>query len=32
VALDGQSNWIEGAMLLAVYVIFGLALLWWPAL
>lgn len=31
VAIDGQSNWIEGVMLLAVYVLFALAVLWWPA-
>ena len=31
VAIDGQSNWIEGVMLLAVYVIFALAIVWWPA-
>jgi Ca2+:H+ antiporter len=31
VAMDGQSSWIEGVMLLAVYVLEAVALLWWPA-
>jgi Ca2+:H+ antiporter len=31
VALDGESNWLEGAMLLAVYLLTALAFLWWPA-
>jgi Ca2+:H+ antiporter len=30
VSLDGESNWLEGAMLLAVYVIIGLAFFWLP--
>lgn len=30
VALDGESVWIEGAMLLAVYVIIALAFFWLP--
>ncbi len=30
VALDGESNWLEGAMLLAVYVILGLAFFFLP--
>lgn len=30
VALDGESNWLEGAMLLAVYVIIGLAFFFLP--
>ena len=25
VALDGESNWLEGAMLLAVYAVLGVA-------
>ncbi len=31
VSLDGESNWLEGAMLLAVYVIIALAFFWLPA-
>jgi Ca2+:H+ antiporter len=30
VSLDGESNWLEGAMLLAVYAIIGLAFFWLP--
>lgn len=30
VAHDGRSNWLEGAMLVAVYAIFALAFFWWP--
>jgi Ca2+:H+ antiporter len=30
-ALDGESNWLEGVMLMAVYLLMGLAFLWWPA-
>jgi Ca2+:H+ antiporter len=30
VSLDGESNWLEGAMLLAIYVIIGLAFFWLP--
>ncbi len=30
VSLDGESNWLEGAMLLAVYVIIALAFFWLP--
>jgi Ca2+:H+ antiporter len=30
VALDGESNWLEGAMLLVVYVILGLAFFFLP--
>jgi len=30
VALDGESNWLEGAMLLAVYLLIALACFWWP--
>jgi Ca2+:H+ antiporter len=30
VALDGESNWLEGVMLLAVYLLFALAFWWWP--
>jgi Ca2+:H+ antiporter len=29
-SLDGESNWLEGAMLLAVYLIIGLAFFWLP--
>ncbi len=32
VAADGQSNWLEGAQLLTVYVILALAFLYAPAL
>ena len=31
VSLDGESNWLEGAMLLAIYIIIALAFLWLPA-
>jgi len=31
VAADGESNWLEGAMLLAVYLIIGLAFFFLPA-
>lgn len=31
VAADGESNWLEGAELLAVYLILGLAFFLWPA-
>ncbi|MFN2186465.1 MAG: calcium/proton exchanger [Anaerolineae bacterium] len=31
VSLDGESNWLEGAMLLAIYVIIALAFFWLPA-
>lgn len=31
IALDGESNWLEGAMLLAVYLIVGLAFFFLPA-
>lgn len=31
IALDGKSNWLEGAMLLAVYAILGLAFFFLPA-
>jgi Ca2+:H+ antiporter len=31
VALDGESNWLEGAMLLALYFIIGLAFYYLPA-
>jgi Ca2+:H+ antiporter len=30
VSLDGESHWLEGAMLLAVYVIIALAFFWLP--
>jgi Ca2+:H+ antiporter len=30
VSLDGESNWLEGSMLLAIYVIIGLAFFWLP--
>lgn len=30
VSLDGESNWLEGAMLLALYAIIGLAFFWLP--
>lgn len=30
VVQDGESNWLEGAMLLTVYVIMGLAFFWLP--
>lgn len=30
VSLDGESNWLEGAMLIAVYLLIGLAFYWWP--
>ena len=31
IAVDGRSNWLEGAMLLAVYVILALAFFFLPA-
>ncbi len=31
VSLDGESNWLEGSMLLAIYVIIALAFFWLPA-
>jgi Ca2+:H+ antiporter len=31
VSLDGESNWLEGAMLLTIYVIIGLGFFWLPA-
>ena len=31
IALDGESNWLEGAMLLAVYIIIALAFFYLPA-
>jgi Ca2+:H+ antiporter len=31
VSLDGESNWLEGSMLLAVYVIIALAFFWLPS-
>jgi len=31
VAADGESNWLEGAALLVVYVIFGLAFFIFPS-
>jgi Ca2+:H+ antiporter len=30
VSLDGESNWLEGAMLLAVYIVIALAFFWLP--
>jgi Ca2+:H+ antiporter len=30
VSLDGESNWLEGAMLLAIYLIIALAFFWLP--
>jgi Ca2+:H+ antiporter len=30
IALDGESNWLEGAQLLAVYLIIGLAFFFLP--
>jgi Ca2+:H+ antiporter len=30
VSLDGESNWLEGAMLLAIYIIIALAFFWLP--
>ena len=30
VAVDGQSNWLEGVMLLAIYILLGLAFFYWP--
>jgi Ca2+:H+ antiporter len=30
VSLDGESNWLEGAMLLAIYVIIALGFFWLP--
>jgi Ca2+:H+ antiporter len=31
VALDGESNWLEGAQLLVVYAIIGMAFFFLPA-
>jgi Ca2+:H+ antiporter len=31
VALDGESNWLEGVLLLAVYVIFSIGFYFLPA-
>ena len=31
VSLDGESNWLEGSMLLAIYVIIALAFFWLPS-
>ena len=31
VAADGESNWMEGVLLLAVYVIFAIAFFFLPA-
>jgi Ca2+:H+ antiporter len=31
IALDGESNWLEGAQLLAVYAIIGMAFFFLPA-
>lgn len=31
IALDGESNWLEGAMLLAVYAILAIAFFYLPA-
>ncbi|MCL7452359.1 MAG: cation transporter, partial [Anaerolineae bacterium] len=30
VSLDGESNWLEGAMLLTIYTIIGLGFFWLP--
>jgi calcium/proton exchanger cax len=30
IALDGESNWLEGAMLLAMYLILGIAFYFLP--
>lgn len=30
VALDGESNWLEGAMVIAVYALLALAFFFWP--
>jgi Ca2+:H+ antiporter len=30
VSMDGESNWLEGSMLLAIYAIIGLAFFWLP--
>ncbi len=32
ISVDGKSNWLEGAMLLAVYLILGLAFFFLPSL
>lgn len=32
VAHDGRSNWLEGAILIAVWVMISLAFAWWPLL
>jgi len=31
IALDGESNWLEGAQLLGVYLIIGIAFFFLPA-
>jgi Ca2+:H+ antiporter len=31
IAQDGESNWMEGVLLLAVYIILGLTFFWLPA-
>ena len=31
IAQDGESNWMEGVLLLAVYTILGLTFYWLPA-
>jgi Ca2+:H+ antiporter len=31
IALDGESNWLEGAQLLGVYIIIGIAFFFLPA-
>jgi Ca2+:H+ antiporter len=31
IALDGESQWLEGILLLAVYVLLALAFYWWPS-
>jgi Ca2+:H+ antiporter len=31
VSLDGESNWLEGAMLIAVYIIIALAFFFLPS-
>jgi len=30
IALDGESNWLEGALMLAVYLILGIAFYFLP--
>ena len=32
VAIDGRSNWLEGAMLMAVYLILGIGFFFLPAM